>query len=537
MIDLTKQHINLKLNCSNSKLFRILFLGVFFTFIVLTSACRDDFETVPSTGELEFSTDTLFLDTVFTNTSSSTYQFKVYNRSSKDINIPKIELGEGEASNYRLNVDGIPGKTFENIELLAKDSLFVFVEVTADIENLANQGTQFTYEDVVAFDTGMNQQNIRLISLIQDAVFLFPERFEDGTTETLSLGVNEEGEELFIEGFFLDDEHLHFTNEKPYVIYGFAGVPSGKTLTIDPGARIHFHANSGMIVANNGTIQANGEISQDQEALENEIIFQGDRLEPGFSEIPGQWATIWLTQGSTNHIFDYTTIKNGTVGILMDSNDGTNNPTLQLKNTQIYNHTNVGLLARTGFVEAENVVINNAGQAAVNLSLGGRYNFKHSTIANYWSNSFRQFPALLIENNLQTQEEVFVADLVEATFSNCIIYGTERIEVLFNQVDEAAFNYKFENCLIRFNDINNQYVDNPLYNFEDSNIFLDNVFNESPDFLNPNQNQLQIGLESAAFNLGNTNTAQEVPLDLLGINRVANPDSGAFQAIEFEEED
>jgi hypothetical protein len=530
-------NFNLNTNFSKANLFRIVIIGLFSVFILLTSACRDDFETVPSTGELEFSTDTLFLDTVFSNISSSTYQFKVYNRSSKDISIPTIALGEGESSNYRLNVDGIPGKTFENIELLAKDSLFVFVEVTADIENLANQGTQFTYEDVIAFDTGMNQQNVRLIALIQDAVFLFPERFEDGTIECLSLGVNEEGEELCIDGFFLDDEFLHFTNEKPYVIFGFAGVPGGKTLEIDPGARIHFHANSGIIVANNGSIHANGELSLDPETLENEIIFQGDRLESGFSEIPGQWATIWLTQGSTNHIFNHTTIKNGTVGILMDSNDGTANPTLQLKNTQIYNHTNVGLLARTGFVEAENTIFNNAGQAAVNLSLGGKYNFKHCTIANYWNNSFRQFPALLIENNLQTQDNVFVADLEEATFSNCIIYGTERIEVLFNQVEEAAFSYKFENCLIRFNDINNQFVDDPLYNFENTSFFTENIFNETPDFLRPNENQLQIGLESAAFNLGNAATAQEVPFDLLGISRVSSPDAGAFQAVEFEEEE
>lgn len=505
-------------------------------FLLIASACRDDFETVPSFGQLEFSTDTLFLDTVFSNISSSTYQFKVYNRSNEDINIPRIALGNGETSNYRLNVDGIPGKIFENIEILAKDSMFVFVEVTADIENLVNQGTQFTYEDIVAFDIGSNQQNVSLITLIQDAVFLFPQRFEDGTKETLSLGVNEEGEELLIEGFFLDDDHLHFTNEKPYVVYGFAGVPSGKTLTIDAGARIHFHANSGIIVANNASLQANGQLSEDGEVLENEIIFQGDRLEPGFSEIPGQWATIWLTQGSTNHIFNHTTIKNGTVGILMDSNDGTNNPTLQLKNTQIYNHTNVGLLARTGFVEAENSVFNNAGQASVNLSLGGKYSFKHCTIANYWNNSFRQFPALLVENNLETQDNIFVADL-EASFSNCIIYGSERIEVLFNSVEDAAFDFAFENCLIRFNDINSQYVDNPLYNFENENLFLDNLFNETPDFLNPSENKLQIGLESAALQLGNSASAQAVPFDLLGVNRPNNPDAGAYQAIEFVDED
>lgn len=527
----------MKSKISLSRLAQVLFVGVFSLFILATSSCRDDFETVPSFGQLEFSTDTLFLDTVFSNISSSTYQFKVYNRSNQDIHIPTIQLGEGQASKYRLNVDGIPGKVFQDIEILAKDSMFVFVEVTADIENLVNQGTQFTYEDVIAFDTGINQQNVRLITLIQDAVFLFPQRFEDGTRETISLGINEEGEELLIEGFLLDDDHLHFTNEKPYVIYGFAGVPSGKTLLIDPGARIHFHANSGIIVANNGSIQANGEVSLDQEALENEIIFQGDRLEPGFSEIPGQWATIWLTQGSTNHSFNYTTIKNGTVGILMDSNDGSGSATLQLKNSQIYNHTNVGLLARTGFVEAENTVFNNAGQAAINLSLGGRYRFTHCTIANYWNNSFRQFPALLIENNLETPDNLFVADLEEATFNNCIIYGSERIELLFNKVEQAAFNYKFNNCLLRFNDINNQYVDNPLYNFEDENFFSDNIFNESPDFLNPAQNQLQIGLESAAFQLGNSDSALAVPFDILGVARPSNPDAGAYQAVEFLEED
>jgi hypothetical protein len=104
-------------------------------------------------------------------------------------------------------------------------------------------------------------------------------------------------------------------------------------------------------------------------------------------------------------------------------------------------------------------------------------------------------------------------------------------------VDEAAFNYKFENCLIRFNDINNQFVNNPLYDFNDTNFFTENIFNETPDFLSPNENKLQIGLESAAFNLGNNATAQEVPFDLLGISRVTGPDAGAFQAVEFVDEE
>src|SRR5690606_41737140 len=64
-------------------------------------------------------------------------------------------------------------------------------------------------------------------------------------------------------------------------------------------------------------------ICTDPVLLENEVIFEGDRLETSFSNIPGQWGTVWLTDGSTANELNYLTIKNATVGILMDHNDGT----------------------------------------------------------------------------------------------------------------------------------------------------------------------------------------------------------------------
>ena len=90
--------------------------------------------------------------------------------------------------------------------------------------------------------------------------------------------------------------------------------------------------------------------------VENQVIFEGDRLEPRFSDVPGQWGTIWLTQGSTNHEFSYTTIKNSVVGILMDNNDGGVDPTLTLKNVEIYNISNVGLSAA---VKSDNFLFSN----------------------------------------------------------------------------------------------------------------------------------------------------------------------------------
>src|SRR5690606_1849336 len=141
--------------------------------VIFWSSCRNDFETVPSSSILEFSKDTVYLDTVFCNIGSSTYKLKVYNRSKEDIHIPLVKLGQGESSFYRLNVDGVAGKVFHDVEILAKDSIFIFIETTVDIQNFPDNLT-FLYTDVIEFDSGSNLQTVNLVTLVQDAVFLYP---------------------------------------------------------------------------------------------------------------------------------------------------------------------------------------------------------------------------------------------------------------------------------------------------------------------------------------------------------------------------
>ena len=53
--------------------------------MIVWSSCRKDLEYASSEGNLEFSKDTVFLDTVFTNIGSSTRTLKVYNRTHDDI--------------------------------------------------------------------------------------------------------------------------------------------------------------------------------------------------------------------------------------------------------------------------------------------------------------------------------------------------------------------------------------------------------------------------------------------------------------------
>ncbi|WP_046745495.1 hypothetical protein [Kordia zhangzhouensis] len=519
---------------------KFLYTFLILAITILWSSCRKDFVTVPSSGQLQFSKDTVFLDTVFTNIGSSTYNLKVYNRSDDDINIPSIQLGEGSASKYRLNVDGIAGKVFEDIELLANDSMYIFIETTIDINDFSG-GNQFLYTDAIEFDTGSNQQKVELVTLVQDAVFLYPQQFDDGTVETLLLNVDDEGNETRIEGFFLEDSELTWTNEKPYVVYGYAAVGENKVLNIEAGARVHFHANSGIIVGNMGSLQVNGLLSS-TENMENEVIFEGDRLEPSFANIPGQWGTIWLTDGSTNNHINYATIKNASVGLLTENSDGTTNPTLTLNNSKIYNSATIGLLARTGHIEANNSVIGSAGQASLYLNLGGEYTFRHCTFANYWSNSFRVTPTVLIDNFLEVDGTTFTADLERADFSNCIIDGSNAVELFLQKTENdssVALNYNFTNSLIKFNDFNGRFTNDELYNFSNTTLFdeIELVINSNTiDFKDTAKNEFIIGENSAAIERGNTSSIPAVQSDLLGNPRTNPSDVGAYNHTTFNDD-
>ena len=514
---------------------RSLYFILTLSILIFWSSCRNDFDFSESTGQLQFSKDTVYLDTVFTNIGSSTYNLKVYNKTDDNILIPNINLGFGEASEYRLNVDGIAGKQFENVELLAQDSMFVFVETTIDINNLPTMNGEFLYTDYIEFGEGVDAQKVELVTLVKDAVFIYPER--DNTTgiiETLTLTIDGEQVETEIKGRYLEPDEYTFNNVKPYVIYGYAAVPENENLSIEAGARVHFHAESGIIVTENASININGELSTDPEALENEVIFESDRLEPLFEDVPGQWGTIWLLDGSVNNTINYATIKNATVGILSDGNQDEMNDKLTITNSQIYNSGAFGILGRATSIRGENLVINNSGQASFAGTIGGKYNFTHSTIANYWNNSFRQFPSVLLNNFLIGEDEIVINDLTDANFNNCIIYGNDNPELLIEKEEGTDFNFKFTNCLIRFDNSNNNFTQ-PEYDFNDAAFYEGNIFNEDPNFLNTETNQMIIGEDSAAINQGNSEIANQVPFDLLNNDRTSSPDLGAYQHIIFEE--
>ena len=94
-------------------------------FLLLNSSCRKE---QFGNGNLTFSTDTLTFDTVFVTLGSVTRAFKVFNTSNKAVKVEDIRLKHLVGTQFRINVDGISGDHVTDVEIPAKDSIYIFVE-------------------------------------------------------------------------------------------------------------------------------------------------------------------------------------------------------------------------------------------------------------------------------------------------------------------------------------------------------------------------------------------------------------------------
>ena len=139
----------------------LLILGLLSLFSLIGTSCDglDEHYSTNPNYRLSFSVDTLSFDTVFTTIGSATKKFMVYNPNKEALNIQSIMLASGGESGFRLNVDGRKGDYFDNVGILAEDSMFVFVEVNVN-PNDSNQ--PLLVEDSVVFMTNGGKQTVLL---------------------------------------------------------------------------------------------------------------------------------------------------------------------------------------------------------------------------------------------------------------------------------------------------------------------------------------------------------------------------------------
>jgi hypothetical protein len=479
---------------------RISFIIAITGIMLLATNCRKDKPITDVSAKLTFSSDTVVFDTVFTTIGSTTKLFKVINPYNQEIKISTIKLGGGLSSQYRMNVDGVPCTETHNVEIAAKDSIFIFVKVTI---NPLSSNSPLIVSDSILFETNGNQQKVMLVAWGQDAYYYYPDHvFVDHNTGAAILH------------YSIIPCNSTWTNDKPHVIYGYAVVDSGCTLNINAGARVHLHHNGVLWVYKDGTLHING-------TLTDPVTIQGDRLEQEYKDIPGQWGEIWLSAGSKDNEINYAIIKNGIIGIQVDTLGASFNPTLKIDNTIIKNMTDVGLYTQGSKVNATNCVIGNCGVYAVALMIGGSYDFRHCTIGNYWTYSTRQTPALILNNYYKdVNENYHERDLNKADFGNCIIYGSLDEEVSLDKYSSGGvFNYKFENCLMKTNiDIGGDAVH-----------YISCIKNSDPSFVDYTVNNYELGVGSAAIDVGSLTIALTVPTDIKGNPRTTLPDIGAYE--------
>jgi len=450
--------------------------------------------------KLEFSSDTVMFDTVFTTITSSTRSFTVRNTTGSPAEVD-IVLAGGKQSYYSINVDGVAGTEFRNVEIPAHDSIFVFVKVNI---NPTDQSLPYLVSDSVMFYQKAHSQSVQLVAFGQDAHFIIP---------------NAGSASMPYRIIAHEHEHVHWTNDKPWVIYGWAVVDSLGKLTIDPGTKVYVHHGGGIWVYRYGNIHING-------TLDEPVTITGDRLEPFFANDYAQWNALWINESSEDNLIENAIISNASYGIHLEAlEEYTGNKTV-INNSVIHNNQEMGIRAEGANLEMNNCQVSNNGKYSLALMVGD-FTLNHVTVANYFTQSSRKTPAVALTNNFTKTEvmdgEAFNLSYVgdaNAVFNNCIIYGPLENEFATGTKEGAELNYTFRNCLVKKDSINNSH-------------FV-NCINTNPKFIATYKQNYNIEESSPAVDAGMEGLG--ITTDILGRQRNGIPDIGAYEYYPVPEE-
>ena len=462
-------------------------------------ACKKNNQINPDASlKLSFSTDTLLFDTVFTSLGSATHQLRIYNPNSDDLKISSIRLLGGESSPYRLNLDGENNIEFYDKIIPAKDSLFSFLRVTINPNDL---NTPFVVEDELEFITNGNTQIVKLLAWGQNANYIV-------ANKVVTLGNVKYPYHVVADSL----QTTVWTNERPYVIYGWALINSWGTLKIEEGTRIYCHQGSGIFSWSDGQLIISG-------TAENPVIIQGDRLEAYYNDTPGQWEQILMMDGraGADHRISHAIIRNGTIGLNCQSSLKVTECALRIDNTIIENQSGYGLYSILYPVEAKNFVIANCGFANF-WAFGGDYRFVHGTFADYWQDQHNNNIAISVANRaIDGNEELFYYPF-HMEMDNCIVYGKQKDEFSTAFGPDADSTFILDHCLIKSEKFNGGMAG-----------FSHCLFNLEPYFVDELRDYHIDSIASPVIGTGNPLFGNEVPYDLDGVLRVGAPDIGAYQ--------
>jgi len=461
---------------------------------------EEDFFT-DSNAEVRLGVDTLRFDTVFTEVGSATQSFKLFNPYNQPLNLKRVSVENDAGGRFRINVDGRSGDEITEVFMPPNDSIYVFVEVTVDPDDDVSI-SPFIFEGRVVVEATEQRQTVILEAFGQNANYLPANRDRANF------------------GFLTCDlGQVTFDDPKPYVLYGSLVIDSC-TLNLPPGTELYVHGglvnsptfgvfNDGLII-----VQGLGRLNI-MGTAEEPVLIAGDRLEEEFLAVGGQYSGIRLGAGTGPHSISHARIRNGIVGVFVDSL-----ARLNINNTEISYTSSAGIIGYAANVSGSNVAIHSNGGGAVQAILGGRYRFDYSTFVNYGSRN----PAVILTNGFQVSNSEFYVNQMDATFRNTIIFGSLNDEFALGDFDVPdLLDYQLTNCILKSTDV-------PVDRMEFSDRCTTCFFppRDSAMFANTLVDSFQ--LDSLSFAEGKALPIFGIDKDLIGNDRDATmPDVGAYE--------
>jgi len=440
-----------------------LFIAVFLL-LFISESCRKKQQLLTSGGVLEFSSDTLTFDTVFTALGSYTSGVLIYNPQSDVVVLSSVRMEKGANSYFKLNVDGVPGNNATNIRIAPHDSVYVFATVTVDPNDSL---TPFFITDRLIATMNGKEFSMPFTAYGQNAHYIVGDSITANTT---------------------------WQTDLPYVVIRTCVVGPGKILTIPPKCRVYMHQ-SARIMVYGGLITGS---ATDVDS----VVFQGDRLDRdyfGYQGYPGEWCGIWFLPRSQG-LMNKTILKNcgGNTGyygyfsqpaaIRVDTLAD-----LWMDRCVIKNSIGFGLFDWSGHVVASNSLFHTTGAQALAIVQGGRDTFVNCTFANYGNHaiSHTSEPTVAILNYFRiSQTQIFFGNLT-ALMQNCVVYGSLDSEMICDSSVNAGASLTVNNCLVRMGTVREPFIH-----------FSETIFNKDPMFKDEQNEDFRLKDNSPARGTG-----------------------------------
>ena len=386
--------------------------------MILLSCERETFVRDGGEVQLAFSIDTVAFDTVFTTMGTATQKVTVYNRSDDNLILSSVTLEKGRTSRFRLNVDGDTSMIAHDVEIEAGDSIFVFVQANI---NPNDEQSPFLVEDAVSFSNG---QRLPLTAWGRNAVYHIT------PCDSVWLRIGNET----------------WTDSLPHVVVGNVLVSEDCTLRLTAGAEVHFATNAMLIVDSAARLLVQG-------TAERPVLLTSLRHDGWYRFLPGQWQTVWFYNYSTGNMIDHAVIENATGGLRCYPG-----AQLTVSNSILRNISDCAIIGQGATVTGNNLLVYDC-LAGFTALMGGSYDFRRCTFANYWSYNARKIETIVLSNQMLTSAGVVGGALTKADFVDCIIWGTRSPEVLLSEDERWPFNYRFVHSIVR----GGEWDEDPLF--------------------------------------------------------------------------